>query len=167
MKYPNFLRVFNQVLGRAAGVMVFAIGILSVFEAVMRAFFASPTSWSVDVCSYLLIWAVFLASPYAFQEKGHVAVDLLRDAVEKRWGQTPRRVMSIIGYVISLVLIIFLLRAGIILAKAAIDTNQLTYANAQIPAIILWAAIVFGSIMMVITLVFILLDLFTKDEKYL
>lgn len=167
MKYPRVLRLINQTMARIAGVMIFVIGILAVFEAVMRTFFSAPTSWSLDISTYLLIWAVFLGSAYAFQEKGHVAVDLLRDAVEKRWSKAPRRVMAFIGYAIALVVLIVLMRAGFMLAKTALDTNQLTYANAQIPAFILWLAVVVGSVMMVITVVFIILDLFTTDEKYL
>lgn len=167
MKYPRFMTVINQWLARVSGLFIFAIGILAVFEAIMRTFLNAPTSWSLDISSYLLIWAIFLGAAYAYQEKGHVAVDLLRDAVEKRWGKAPRRVMAVIGYVIALVVIIALLVASVQLAKSAIDLNQLTYANAQIPAVVLWAAIVFGSVMMLITVVFIMLDIFAKDDKYL
>ena len=165
MKYPKFMRVINKTLAIIAGAMILAMGILAVIEVIARNFF-TPTYCSVDLESYLLIWAVFLGSAYAYQEKGHVGVDLMRDIIEKRFGKAPRRVMAIIGYVISLVVVIALLRAGLILAKTAIDFKQLTLAFIQIPAIYLYAAIVVGSVAMAVTVVFVILDLFAKEEYY-
>ena len=167
MKFPKFMRVINKTLAIIAGGMIFTMGILAVVEVISRSFFKAPTVWSVDIESYLLIWAVFLGQGYAFQEKGHVGVDLVRDIVEKRFGKMPRRAMAIIGYVISLAVVIALLRAGLILAQTAVSLNQLTLAFIQIPAIYLYAAIVIGSIAMVVTVVLVILDLFSKEEKYL
>ena len=167
MKYPKFMRVVNRTLAIIAGAMICTFGILAVVEVIARTFFSSPTVWSVDISSYLLIWAVFLGSSYAFQEKGHVGVDMIRDIVEKRFGKLPRRVMAIVGYAISLAVVIALLRAGLILARTAIDFNQLTLAFVQIPAIYLYAAIVVGSVAMAVTVIFVILDLFSKGDYYL
>ncbi len=167
MKYPHFMKVINKWMARMSGIFIFAIGILAVFEAIMRTFMRAPTSWSLDISSYLLIWAIFLGAAYAYQEKGHVAVDLLREAVEKRWGKAPRRVMAVIGYAIALAVIVVLLYAGVVLAQTAVSLGQLTYANAQMPAVILWTAVIVGSVMMLLTVVFIILDIFKKDDTYL
>ena len=83
MKYPAFFRKLNGGLAFFCGCLIFLTGIFSVIEAIMRGLFSSPTIWTLNVSCYLLIWAIFLGSPYAFQTHGHVAVDLLRDAIDK------------------------------------------------------------------------------------
>ncbi|MDR1245619.1 MAG: TRAP transporter small permease subunit [Clostridiales Family XIII bacterium] len=167
MKYPKFMTLINQVLGCVSGSLIVAIGFLAVFEALARGAFSSPTSWTLDISSYFLIWAVFLGSAYAYQEKGHVAVDILRDLVGKRLGKPPRRAMAFAGYIIVLLVIIVLFRAGVIITLNAARLDQLTIANFQIPIAALYIAIVIGSVNMATTVVFIMLDIASGGEKYL
>jgi TRAP-type C4-dicarboxylate transport system permease small subunit len=156
MKYPKFMTLINQALGCVSGSLIISIGFLAVFEAIARGVFSRPTSWSLDISSYFLIWAVFLGSSYAYQEKGHVAVDILRDLVEKCLGKSPRRVMAFAGYIIVLLVIIVLFRAGVIITINAARLDQLTIANFQIPITALYVAIVIGSVSMATTVIFII-----------
>ncbi|MDR2296216.1 MAG: TRAP transporter small permease subunit [Clostridiales Family XIII bacterium] len=167
MKYPRFMTIANQALGCVSGILIVSIGFLAVLEAIARSFFSRPTAWSLDISSYFLIWAIFLGSSYAYQEKGHVAVDILRDFVEKRFGKPPRRAMAFAGYLIVLLVIIVLLRAGVFITRNAMALDQLTIANFQIPIANLYIAIVIGSASMAVTAVFIMLDIAVGGEKYL
>ena len=167
MKYPNFMQFINKILAIISAAMFMIIGALTVFEVIARNFFRAPTVWSNDIMLYLLIWAFFLGSGFAYQEKGIPGVDLVRDFVEKRWGKNPRRVMAVIGYVITLAVLLALLYGSVILTQRSINLKQLTLAFVQIPSVYLWVAIIVGSIVTVITVVFIILNLFSKEEKYL
>ena len=167
MKYPNFMRIINKTLAMISAAMFMIIAVLTVFEVIARNVFHAPTVWSNDVMLYLLIWAFFMGSGFAYQEKGIPGVDLVRDAVEKRWGKKPRRVISIIGYIITLIVLIMLLYGAILLTKRAIDLKQLTLAFIQIPSVYLWFAVIVGSIITSLTIVCIILNLFSKEEKYL
>jgi TRAP-type C4-dicarboxylate transport system permease small subunit len=167
VKYPLGLAKFNKIVALGAGAIILCIGGLSVFESISRTFFNSPTVWTNDFSLYIFIWAIFMGSAYAYQENGHVAVDLLRDIVQKAGGKLPRLVMAIIGYVLSATTIIVLLYAATRMALRAISVNQLTVALIQIPVIYLDLAMVLGSLHMIITLVFIILDLLSGGEKYL
>jgi TRAP-type C4-dicarboxylate transport system permease small subunit len=161
------MTLINKALSMVSGGLLFAIGLLSVFEACMRSLFDSPTIWSLDVSLYFLVLAIFLGSSYAYQEKGHVAVDFLKDVIEKRMGKRPRRVISVIGYIIAFITLLALMLSLGRLFISALRQNTLTIAMVQIPISILYAIMIAGTVIMVITVFFIILDLFTEDEKYL
>lgn len=168
MRYPAFFRKLNGGLAFCCGCLVFLTGIFAVIEAIMRGLFNSPTVWTLNVSCYLLIWVVFLGSPYAFQTHGHVAVDLLRDAVDKfAPSQIPRRIMAIIGYVVSMVFLFSLLYAGYGLVAKAVKFGTLTTTTVPIPMVWLQIAIIIGCILMLLTLVFIILDLLSGSDEFI
>lgn len=166
MKFPKFMKKINEVLAVISGCMLMAIALLSVFEGIMRSVFHSPTIWTLDLSLYLLVWAIFLGSSYAYQAKGHVAVDFLKDIIEKLFGTTSRRVLSVVGHLISIAVCALFLYTTAQMAVSAVELNQLTNANIQIPAIWLWIGMVIGSVAMLATCIFILLDTFTESKEY-
>lgn len=168
MKYPVFWKKLNCGLAFIAGCLVFAVGILAVMEAILRGFFASPTKWTLNLSCYMLIWIVFLSSPYAFQTHGHVLVDLFRDLMDKAApNRVPRRIAAIIGYLVSLTFVSALLYAGLKLVKKALKYGTLTTTTIPIPLVWLQIAIVVGCVLMIITLLFIVLDLLSGSDEFL
>ncbi len=109
-------------------------------------------------------------SSYAFQELGHVSVDMFRDIIDRHTkgsGRMPRRVISIIGYVISFIVISLILRGGLIISERAIRLNMMAPYNFKFPLIISYSAIVVGSVLMLVTLIFIIIDLISGGDKYM
>jgi len=157
------------MIARVAGGILFGIAALAVYEAIARYFFASPTSWTLNMSTYVFIWAIYLGSAYAFQEHGHVAVDLIRDFVDKRTkpSRTARRVMAIAGYCVSFFVVSLFLYSGWLLCVKGITYNQLAPAVFYYPLILVYPAIVLGSALMIVTLFFMLLDLFKGGEEFL
>jgi C4-dicarboxylate transporter DctQ subunit len=168
MKYPKPWEKAVNALAVVSGCMTVVIAFLAFFEAVARHLFRSPTSWSLNTSGYMLVWLLFLGTSYAFQEHGHVAVDMLRDAADKIDGtRRLRRVMAVIGYLISIVFVAVLGYGGVKLTQNAVSMNMKTTTTTPIPLWPLYAAVIAGCVLMLITLIFILLDLFGKGEKYL
>ena len=167
MKYPLWMKKLNAVFAIIAGALFMAIALLSVIEALLRGVFSSPTMWTVDISQYLLIIAAFFGSSYAYQEFGHVAVDFVKGVVEKCWGKAPRRVMAIIGNLMALTTVSVLLWAAYALGKRAMLFASLTTNNIQIPVAALYGIMAAGSVVMILTILFIILDLFSDSEKYL
>jgi TRAP-type C4-dicarboxylate transport system permease small subunit len=167
MKYPKSLSRFNQVTGFISGVLIVITALLATMEGILRYVFASPTSWSLDISQYLLIWVIFLATAYAFQEKTHVSVDLVKDFVGQRWGVEAQKVMVVVGYGMALVFILVLAYDSVELAVTAIRLNKLTIGTVQVPIIYLYTAMVAGSIFMLVTVVCIILDVIDGGKKYL
>jgi TRAP-type C4-dicarboxylate transport system permease small subunit len=167
MVFVRAVKKINGVLAYISGALIFCIGILAVFESISRTVFSHPTSWTLDLCSYLLIYLVFFGSAYAYQTKGHVAVDFLRDIVEKRGGKAPRKAMAYIGYGMALVVVFLLLKAGYSLFMTAITRDQLTANVLQVPIAFLYFAIVLGSAVMVLTIVAIVIEISKGSDEYI
>ena len=170
MKYPKFMTFLNQVCAYISGGIVLSASILAVMESILRKVFVSPTTWTLNLTGGVFIWAAFLGSSWAFQEVGHVSIDMVRDYIDSHTNspkRMPRRVISLIGYVVSFVVVAVFLYGGWLLCERAIKLNQLAPYNFRFPLIISYSAIVTGSVMMLLTIIFIVLDLFNGGDKYL
>jgi TRAP-type C4-dicarboxylate transport system permease small subunit len=170
LKYPKFMEKINRVTALISGSIVFIAAVLAVMESILRQALSRPTVWTLNITCSVFIWAAFLGSAYAFQEHGHVAVDLLRDAVDK-WtrkpGRLPRRIMAIIGYGCSFTIIYVILLGGWKLCADAIKYNTMAPYIFKFPIIYSYSAIVVGTVLMLVTLIFMILDLFSGSEKFL
>ncbi len=167
MKSFSSVRRLNHIGAIISGIMIFVISLLCFIETIARNLFSQPTSWSLDISTYFLIWAFFLGSAAAFQEKTHVSVDFIRNILADHWGKTWGRGLSIIGYLFSLVYIGVLLVGTIYLIEDALRVNKLTLAVVQIPVVYLYAAMLVGSVLMAVIVVYIIFDLIHKNDQYL
>jgi TRAP-type C4-dicarboxylate transport system permease small subunit len=147
-------------------VLVLIKAFLSVAEGILRSL-GSPTTWTLDITLYLLLWAAFLGSSYAFQELGHIAVDFIREGVGKRFGQGLRRGLAVLGYLCTEVFLLTLVWFSFRLLRVSLLTGELTYANVQIKIAWLYSGMVVGSLLMALTVAFIILDLFSDSQRYL
>lgn len=168
MKYPAFWRKLNEVLAFISGVMIFLIGAFAVLEAILRGVVGMPTKWTLNLSCYMLIWIVFMSSSYAFQTHGHVLVDLFRDLMDKAApNRVPRKIAAIIGYLVSLAFVGALLYVGWGMVAKALKYQTLTTTTIPIPLAWLQISIVIGCVLMIITLIFILLDIFSGSDEFL
>lgn len=164
------MTVINKICGYIAGFTVLAASFLAVTESLLRKVFLSPTTWSLNLTQGIFIWAAFLGSSWAFQEVGHVSIDMVRDYIdrhtkgEKRW---PRRIIAILGYLVCAFVLSVLLFAGWKLCMRAIQLNQMAPYNFKFPLIISYSAIVVGAVLQLLTILFIILDLFKGNDKYM
>ena len=170
MRYPKFMTFLNQICGYISGGIVLIASLLAVMESILRKVFISPTTWTLNLTGGVFIWAAFLGSSWALQEAGHVSIDLVRDYIDSRTKSAkrmPRRIISLIGYVVTFVVIAAFLYGGWLLCERAIRLKQLAPYNFKFPLIISYSAIVVGSVMILLTIIFIALDLINGGDKYL
>ncbi|MGN1001140.1 MAG: TRAP transporter small permease [Oscillospiraceae bacterium] len=170
MRYPKFMTTINKIGAYICGFLVLATSVLAVMESILRKVFASPTTWTLNLSTGIFIWAAFLGSAWAFQELGHVSVDLFRgiaDKHDKSGKRIARRVMAVFGYVVSFIVISAFLYGGWKLCVKAVALNQLAPYAFHFPLIISYLAIPVGSIQMMLTLIFIIIDICSGGEKYL
>jgi C4-dicarboxylate transporter, DctQ subunit len=161
------VRRFNHIAAIISGVLIVIISLLCFLETIARNLFSQPTSWTLDISTYFLIWAFFLGSAAAFQEKTHVSVDFFRDTIARLFGRIWGRILAIAGYLFSLVYILVLLVGTIYLIKDALHLKKLTLAVIQIPVVYLYLAMLLGSVLMIVVVIFIILDLLNKRDQYL
>ena len=170
MKYPKTMAWVNKAGAYICGGIVLGASALAVMESILRKIFTAQTAWSLNLTMGIFIWAAFLGSSWAFQELGHVSVDMVRDIVDKHTKnpkRTPRRIMSIIGYVPPLAVCAAFFYGGWKLCARAIAFNSYAPYNFRFPYVISYAAIVVGAVMVFVTILFIILDLIGGGDKYL
>ena len=170
MKYPKFMTWINRISAYICGGIVLGASVLAVMESILRKVFRSPTPWSLNLTMGVFIWAAFLGSSWAFQELGHVSVDMVRELIDKHTKspkRTPRRIVAIIGYIPPLAVCVAFFLGGGKLCLRAIEYNSYAPYNFRFPLIASYSAIVVGAVLMFATVVFIILDLFAGGDKYL
>ncbi len=166
MEYPQILRKINNILGFISGSIIAIVAIFSTYEGIVRTVY-KPTVWTYDISRYLLICVIFLGSPYAFQVKGHVFVEFIREKLGEVCGIGFRKILSILGYLFVLLFIGVLTKNGITMLREALEYGDLTLANVQIPLFYLLIPIIFGSVMMFINICFIILDIINGGEEFI
>ena len=167
MHYPRVLKLINYRIAYVGGIFLFCIAGLTVFEALRRAIFTTSTMWILDVTLYLLIWAVFLGTSYAMQEHAHIAVDFVKTGLCKLLGRYSNKAITIIGYVCVLVFVLVIFRFLFSFIIPAVRNNTMSYGTFQIPIAFLYSAIAVGMVMLLITTVFIILDILSGSDEYL
>ncbi|MBU3113948.1 TRAP transporter small permease [Clostridium lacusfryxellense] len=73
---------------------------LVTWQVITRYFFKSPNAYTEQICKYMFIWLVLLASAYVFGKKEHMSIVFLR---EKFTGRAAVKV----NIIIELIVIIF------------------------------------------------------------
>jgi len=161
LRYPVHLEKANKFLAIVSGALIFAISVFAVIEVVMRNF-VRPTVWTNDISCYLLIWAIFMGSGYAFQEFGHVRVDLFLNILPRK----VRKFVSALSYCVAIFFIVILSIYSYRYLEVCYRMSRRTYAMIPILQWKLVIAMVIGCGIMLVTLIFIVLDILSNGEKY-
>ena len=101
MRLHDRLTVLGVQLAMAALAVV--VGAYAL-EVVLRYGFNTPTRWSADLVSYLLLFITFMAMPQVTASGGHVAVTALLERLSPRRQRRATRVIAAGGTVVCLLL---------------------------------------------------------------
>lgn len=75
-----------------------------VVEVVLRYGFNSPTRWSADLVSYLLLFITFMAMPQVTANGGHVAVTVFLERLRPTRQRAAARLIAFGGVIVCLLL---------------------------------------------------------------
>lgn len=166
MRFPAIVTKINNFFAVVSGIAIAIMSLFAFTEVVLRNFFSAPTIWTTNVSQYMLLWAIFLVSASTFEHKGHVSVDFIRVTFARKFGVKYARMVAIPCYCFCLVHIAILGWKSTELFFQSIELNRLTLGMVQIPTIFLYAGMIFGCVLMGITVVFIILDLLSGSNKF-
>lgn len=171
MPYPKLLKKINQIFGRIGGCLCFVVAIMFLTEAILRYVFRHPTSWMTDYATYLHCLALFMGCAYTFQVHGHVGVDMVRKAVDKKThnahNRIGSRIMAIVGHCQTLVFLGITTYWVFKMMMNSYSIGSMTSATYPIPQFVLYLIIFLGCLLMIITVFFIVLTLFTDSDEYI
>lgn len=171
MPYPKILRKINKALGRCGGILCFVVALMFLTEAILRYVFRSPTSWMQPYATYIHCLALFMGCAYTFQVHGHVGVDLVRKAVDKKTHQAHNRlgarILAIMGHIQTLIFLSITTYAIFNQVRNTYNFGSMTDATYPIPQWVLYLVMLAGCVLMIITVFCILLTLFTESDEYI
>lgn len=151
--------------------MCFIVAIMFLVEAVLRYVFRHPTSFMEDYACYLHCLALFLGCAFTFQVRGHVGVDMFKKMIGKKTkgahNNLGPRVMSIIGYIQTLFFLAIFGYSALKMCVNSKNIGSMTASTYPIPQFWLYLIMTVGCALMIITVVFIILDLLSKSDEYI
>lgn len=68
----------NLICASIAGMILLFVNFSIFIDVFFRYFFQSPSIWITEVSTYLFLYIIFLATPYALQKGQHIKVTFLR-----------------------------------------------------------------------------------------
>ncbi len=123
----------TRVIDKSLGLLLVALMSIMVvtvsWQVVTRYLLNSPSSYTEELATYLLIWISLLGAAYALRVRAHLGIDVL---VRRLQGE-QRRSMRIFAYVIIIIFsMVALVFGGSWLVFVTLDLNQLSAAF-QVP----------------------------------
>jgi TRAP-type C4-dicarboxylate transport system permease small subunit len=121
---PAFVRAvfrLSTACAAVAAVMLLAAALVITWSVIYRALGAS-TYWEIEFSVYMMVAALFLASPYCLATRGHVGVDLLTHYLPR----AAARPLAIIVGLIGLGVCVYLAWVGLDLTREAYERGHRT-----------------------------------------
>jgi C4-dicarboxylate transporter DctQ subunit len=140
-KIVDGVTLWAAVLG---GFLFVVITLIVFYEIVARYVFNSPTTWSIDVSIYLVMWATFLGAAYTLKEGGHVMVDV----VLQKFSLRHVRLIRLVTYTLVLTFCLVLLWRGTLACIDAVRYNEVTLSTHRFPLWLPMSAIPTGSFLL-------------------
>jgi TRAP-type C4-dicarboxylate transport system permease small subunit len=100
----HFIGRLNVALAFAAGGGLLALTGLTVNEVIRRYFLNAPTSWSLEISEYLLVFCVYFGMAYTTQTGAHVSVPLVYSRLSKRTQRIFDAITSILLFAFWIIL---------------------------------------------------------------
>jgi len=103
---PAFVRAvfrLSAACAAVAAVMLLIAALVITWSIVYRAMGGS-TYWELEFSVYMMVGALFLASPYCLATQGHVGVDLLSHYLPRRLARPLAIVVGLVGLAVCVYL---------------------------------------------------------------
>lgn len=97
-----------------AGIMLVAIVFMTIAGVFMRKLVGQPFAWLEEMQLFFFVWLIFFGGSVAFRTGNHVGIDI----VAERLGPRARRVMDIMVYIITMLVLIYILKGSGELAQS-------------------------------------------------
>ncbi|MBI4634652.1 MAG: TRAP transporter small permease [Deltaproteobacteria bacterium] len=72
------IKKVNLICATIAGIIILFVNFSIFLDVFLRYFFKSPSIWITEISTYLFLYIIFLATPYALQKGQHIRVTFLR-----------------------------------------------------------------------------------------
>ena len=122
-------RVIDRVLAISLVTLMCIMVVTVSWQVITRYLLNSPSSYTEELATYLLIWISLLGAAYALRMRAHLGIDIL----VRRLSKEQRRSIGVFAYLVIIVFsMVALVFGGGWLMYVTLDLNQLSAAF-QVP----------------------------------
>ncbi|ALM56118.1 TRAP transporter small permease [Staphylococcus equorum] len=100
-------KIIDKLLLTLAGIALFVMVILSVYQVATRFILNSPSTMSEEIVRFLLIWFGLLSASYVFGVKQHIAILFIRERFPEKIQLIMEKASDVIIIIVALVLMIW------------------------------------------------------------
>jgi len=83
-KVGNAITKVNEIVGKAASLLIFPLMLIMVYEVVMRYFLSLPTRYNYDLALMMYVTLVVLGAGYSLSRDVHIKVDVFYNKLKRR-----------------------------------------------------------------------------------
>ena len=149
--------MFTEIKKNIAGFLLLSIVILVFFAAILR-WVGISVAWSIDIAQLLFVWVSFLGADIALGEHKHIGVDIITKRLSPKLGQ----IILLINYVIMIAFLSLVIYYGTVLS---IENYSRSYNTIPISYSLATFSAPFGSLLMLITIIKNIKDIFFKKGE--
>ncbi|MGC9313425.1 MAG: TRAP transporter small permease [Sediminispirochaetaceae bacterium] len=124
---------------------MFLTGILAltiIFTVFLRYVFGITFVWAEEVITYLFIGTTFFGAALVTKENEHISIPALLEALPR----TPRKVLSVFGLIVSIIVVLFLLSKSLIWIEKA---GKLVTPGLRVPERIFYYMVPISCVLMI------------------
>ena len=167
---PRWLNVSARITSRvnraflAVSCLLAAAIMLMILQDVVRRYaFNDPSSWVLDICSFMLVYLFFLALAPALEAGSHVSVDLFKQLLPRRFQHGVLVLGGIFTVVFGAVLFMMLLDEAL---QAFADDNSFPASTIPVKMKYIWVVGPVGVAQFVLTMLVLLASgFFGKSDR--
>ncbi len=139
------VRVVDKILAGTLIVLMVIMVVAVSWQVATRYLLNSPSSYTEELASYLLIWISLLGASYALRMRAHLGIDI----VVQRLGSKKRKAARLFAYVVVILFsLLTLVFGGGWLVYVTLDLNQLSAAF-QLPIGYVYLALPVSGLLMI------------------
>ena len=147
-KKGKLAKILGNLDVSIACVMLAGLIVLTFAGVLKRYIFRDPIAWMEELQPLLFLWVVFLAAGAAFRTGGHVAIEIVVDALPKKVGKVIER----IDVVIELLILAYLTWQSCVFYAQCVTTSKVTL-FLQIPYSLAYVILPVGCVLMIISVI--------------
>lgn len=140
-------KIFDKIDLSIALVGTAALICITFYGVIMRYCFGSPLLWQEEAQLGLVVWVVFMGGSYAFRSNGHIAIDILVDALPKRW----QKGLRVFVWIISVLILGFMAFQSKNMLMQYINTGKIS-TSLKIPYAYIYCAVPIGLAFMIVSI---------------
>jgi C4-dicarboxylate transporter, DctQ subunit len=144
--YTGIMKV-NLVCAAIAGIILLFVNFSIFLDVFFRYFFGSPSIWITEISTYLFLYIIFLATPYALQKGQHIKVTFLRFGLSL----TAARVLDLICSLFAMIFCVVLLWQASSMTWAAFEEKWASPTLLSAPLAYVYMVMVVGTTLLLAT----------------